>query len=284
MEILQYDFMQRALLAGVLIGLICPLVGLFVTLRRMSMIADALSHVCLSGVAAGLLAGANPVLSASAFALAGALLLEKLRGHFANYSELSIAVVLSTGVALGAVLLSLGSGLNANFMSYLFGSIIAVGRTDIYIITAIGLLVLGAVIILYKELFYISFDEEGARAAGIPVNVISTIFTALAALTIAVAMRIVGILLVSSLMILPVAASLQLAGSFRKALWIAIFLSETAVVVGLVLSYYLNIAPGGSIILTSVFMLVSVLVYKAKDSIFQRSGEMEKENALAKGE
>ncbi len=122
MEIFHYDFMQRALLAGLLIGLICPLVGIFVSLRRMSMIADALSHVCLSGVAAGLLAGINPVLSASAFAVAGALLLERLRDYYRNYSELAIAVMLSTGVALGAVLLSLGRGLNANFMSYLLAA------------------------------------------------------------------------------------------------------------------------------------------------------------------
>ena len=215
-----YDFMCRALLAGILVGLICPLVGLFICLRRMSMIADALSHVCLSGIAAGLLATVNPVLSASVFAVIGAFLLEKLRKYYANYSELSIAIVLSTGVALAAVLLSLGNGFNANFMSYLFGSIVAVSVNDIKIIVCIGLFVLGIVILLYKELFLISFDEEGAKVAGVPVNWINIAFTTLTALTIAVAMRIVGILLVSSLMILPVAAALQLAQSFKKALFL----------------------------------------------------------------
>jgi ABC-type Mn2+/Zn2+ transport systems, permease components len=270
MEIFHYDFMQRALLAGLLIGLICPLVGIFVSLRRMSMIADALSHVCLSGVAAGLLAGINPVLSASAFAVAGALLLERLRDYYRNYSELAIAVMLSTGVALGAVLLSLGRGLNANFMSYLFGSIIAVSLSDIYIITAIGLVVLATVLLLYKELFLISFDEESARFSGVPVSLLSTIFTALTALTIAVAMRIVGILLVSSLMILPVAASLQIAASFKKAIWIAVLLSEGSVLVGLGLSYYLDLAPGGSIILTSVLFLITILLQKAVSRSFEK--------------
>lgn len=262
MEFFQYNFMQRALLAGLLVGAICPIVGLFITLRRMSMIADALSHVCLSGVAAALLMKTYPVLTASAFAVAGAIFLEKLREHYKNYSELAIAVMLSAGVALAAVLLGLGNGLNANFMSYLFGSIMAVSETDIYVIMVIGFSVLGIVGLLYKELFYLTFDEEGARISGIPVNAISIGFTALTALTIAVAMRIVGILLVSSLMILPVAASLQIAGSFKKALWLAVILSEIAVAAGLVLSFYLNLAPGGTIILTAVFILAAVLVYK----------------------
>ncbi|WP_081460829.1 metal ABC transporter permease [Desulfotomaculum nigrificans] len=142
MEIFQYEFMQRAFLAGLVVGIICPAVGLFVTLRRMSMISDALSHVCLSGVAAGLLTGVHPVLAASAFAVGGALLIEKLRSTFRTYSELSIAVILSVGVALGAILLGLGNGYNANFMSYLFGSIVAITNNDLKIITLIGLLIM----------------------------------------------------------------------------------------------------------------------------------------------
>ncbi|MDO7788753.1 metal ABC transporter permease [Desulforamulus aquiferis] len=259
MEIFQYEFMHRAFLAGIIIGLICPVVGLFVALRRMSMISDALSHVCLAGVAAGLFSGSNPIITASAFAIAGALTIEKLREKFKTYSEISIAITLSTGVALGAILLDLGKGYNANFMSYLFGSIVAINTTDVIIIAISGLLILGLIFLLKKELFFISFDEEGASLAGLPVKAITIAFTVLTALTIAVAIRVVGILLVSSLIVLPVAASMRIAKSFRGALLISVIMAEVAVIIGLFASFYINLAPGGAIVMTSVILLLGTL-------------------------
>ncbi|WP_003540546.1 metal ABC transporter permease [Desulfotomaculum nigrificans] len=262
MEIFQYEFMQRAFLAGLVVGIICPAVGLFVTLRRMSMISDALSHVCLSGVAAGLLTGVHPVLAASAFAVGGALLIEKLRSTFRTYSELSIAVILSVGVALGAILLGLGNGYNANFMSYLFGSIVAITNNDLKIITLIGLLIMTLILLLQKELFFIAFDEEGAAVSGLPVKAITVGFTVLTALTIAMAIRIVGLLMVSSLMILPVVTAMRVVKSFRGALVTAVIMAEVAVAVGLFASFYLNLAPGGTIVMTSVLLLLVTLAYK----------------------
>lgn len=259
MEILQYDFMLRALFAGILVGAVCPLTGLFITLRRMSMIADALSHVCLSGVAAGLLAGVQPVLAASGFALGGALLIEGLREKYKHYAELSIAIILSAGVAAAAVLIGLGNGLGGGFMSYLFGSIVLLTGEDIAVITAIGVPVLLLTIFFTKELFSITFDEEAARAAGLPVKVISVGFTVFTALTIAVAMRIVGILLVSSLMILPVAAAMQMTRGFRATMICAVVIGELAVVSGLLFSFYLNLPPGGTIVLTLVLFLMLAL-------------------------
>ena len=256
MELFDYGFMRTAFAAGLVVGVVCPLVGLFVTLRRLSMIADALSHVCLAGVVAGLLAGAQPVLTASLFSVSGALLIEGLRVKYRTYSELAIAIILSAGVAGGAILLSLGSGLNANFMSYLFGSIVTVGSSDLYYILLAGGLILALVRLFYKELFLISFDEEGARLAGLPVTAISVGFTALTALTIAISIRVVGILLVSSLMVLPVAAALRLAGSFRGALLLSVLAGEAAVVAGLFASFYLNLIPGGAIIMASVAILI----------------------------
>lgn len=259
MEIFQYEFMLRALAAGLLVGAVCPLIGLFITLRRMSMIADALSHVCLAGVAAGLLAGTQPVLTASGFALGGALLIEVLREKYRHYAEISIAVILSTGVAVAAVLIGLGSGLAGGFTGFLFGSIVLLTGEDVLSIAAIGLPVLLLTVLLAKELFSITFDEEAARAGGLPVKAISTGFTVLTALTIAVAMRIVGILLVSSLMILPVAAAMQVTGNFKKAMLYSVALGELAVVAGLLMSFYLNLPPGGTIVLTLVVILVLVL-------------------------
>jgi len=268
MEIFQYDFMQRAFLAGIIIGLICPAVGLFVAVRRMSMISDALSHVCLSGIAAGLLVGTHPILTASAFAVAGALIIEKLRDIFRNYSELSIAILLSTGVALGAILLDLGKGYNANFMSYLFGSIVAINNTDLEIIAMVGLVILGVILLLKKELFYISFDEEAARLSGLPVKAITVCFTVLTALTIAIAIRVVGILLVSSLIVLPVATAMRVAKSFRGALLISVVMAEIAILVGLFASFYINLAPGGAIVMTSVLLLAVTLVLHRRGTSF----------------
>jgi len=264
LDIFQYEFMQRALIGGLLVGVICPIIGLFITLRRMSMIADALSHVCLSGVAAGLLMGAQPVISASAFALGGSLLIEWLREKYKNYSELSIAIILSAGVAIAAILIGLGNGFNGGIMSYLFGSIVLITVEDIYVIAIIGLPVLLLTIFLIKELFAITFDEETARAGGLPVKLINVGFTALTALTIAVSLRIVGILLVSSLMVLPVAIAMQLAKSFRGTLVTAVVSGEISVLIGLLCSFYLDLPPGGAIVMTLVLMLVLVLVLTSR--------------------
>ncbi|MFZ5632627.1 MAG: metal ABC transporter permease [Bacillota bacterium] len=263
MAIFYYEFMRHAFVAGLIIGVVCPAVGLFITLRRLSMIADALSHVCLSGVVAGLLMGTHPLITASAFSLSGAFLIEALREKYKTYSELAIAIILSTGVALGAILLGLGRGLNASFMSYLFGSIITVSRSDVYIVAAAGILVLAVIRLFYKELFLITFDEEGARIAGLPVRALSVGFTAMTALTIAISIRIVGLLLVSSLMILPVAAALRLAASFRSAVILSVVMGELAVVAGLFASFYFNLAPGGVIIMASVLILISSIAYSA---------------------
>lgn len=261
MEILDYGFMRNAFVIGALIGIVCPVVGLFVTLKRLSLIADALSHVCLAGVAAGLLAGTHPVVTASVFSVSGAFLIEALRARYSSYPELVIAVTLSTGAAVGAVLLGLGKGLNANFMSYLFGSIITVSGNDVAVIAASAAFILMLVKLFYKELFFVSFDEDGAAVAGLPVRLISVGFTAITALAIAVSIKIVGILLVSSLMILPVAAALKLAKSFRGALLLSALLGELAVLTGLTASFYLDLAPGGIIIMVSVAILILSVLF-----------------------
>ncbi|HBV98608.1 MAG: metal ABC transporter permease [Peptococcaceae bacterium BICA1-7] len=263
MEIFHYEFMRNAFITGMLVGVVCPVVGLFVTLKRLSLIADSLSHVCLSGVAAGLLLGTQPVLTASIFSLSGAFLIEAIRMRYKTYPELAIAIILSTGAAGGAIMLGLGKGLNANFMSYLFGSIVTVNGSDVLIISGAVAVILVLVKLFFKELFTITFDEEAAAVAGLPVKYISVGFTAMTALTIAVSIKIVGILLVSSLMILPVAAALKLAGSFRGALFLSVAAGELAVVSGLFASFYFNLAPGGVVIMTAVVILALSMLYGA---------------------
>lgn len=273
-EILQYTFMQNAFIIGLVVAVICPLVGLFIALRRMSLIADALSHVSFAGVAAGLMSGANPIIGATVFAVGGGLIIENLRQRYRNYSELAIAIMLSTGVALAAVLLGIGNGLNANILTYLFGSIIINNRTDVIIVLTAGLVVLLLITALFKELYLISFDEETAFVYGLPVKTINIIFTVVTALTIAVTMRIVGILLVSSLMIMPVATALQLANSFKGALTLSVLFAVVSVILGLILSFYLNLPPGGTIILLAVLILLTVMVIKTLGSKLHHGHEL----------
>jgi zinc transport system permease protein len=202
------------------------------------------------------------LLGALIFSLVAAIGIEKLRKRFSQYAELSISIVLSASIGLAVVLISLSKSFNADLMSYLFGSIIAVNMLDIYIILALSIIILVSVLLLYKEFFYISFDEEGAELAGIPVATLNTYFTVLTAMTIVVSMRVVGMLLVSSLMVVPVSCSLLISKSFKNTIFLSVIFALISVVVGLFSSYYFDLAPGGSIVLTSVFILLVILAVK----------------------
>jgi zinc transport system permease protein len=251
-EMLTYGFMQRALAAGLMIGTIAPTIGVFLVLRRLSLIADALSHVALAGVAVGLLAGTYPLAGALAVTLLAALGIERLRASGRLFGEAALAIFLSGGFAVAVVLISLAGGFNVDLFSYLFGAITLVGPRDLWLILGLGVVVLGALAAFYKELFAITFDEEGARVQGVPVDALNLLLTALVAVTVVVAMRIVGILLTSALLVIPAVTALRLAGSFRSTLWIAVACSLGAVLAGITASYYLDIAAGGAIVLTSL--------------------------------
>ncbi|MCG0239166.1 MAG: metal ABC transporter permease [Firmicutes bacterium] len=259
MEIFQFGFMNRALLAGAMVGLICPVVGLFLVLRRLSLIGDTLAHVSLAGVATGLVLKVYPVVTGLLFALAAGLGIEKLREQYRRYGELAVAITLSSAAALSVILLSLGNAMNVDLFAYLFGSIMGVTVYDLWLIGGVGLGVLLLAALLFKELFFITFDEELAQASGLPVRGLNVLYTLLTAVTVAVAMRVVGVLLVSSLLVLPAAASLQVARSFRGALALAVLFGEVSVLVGLVSAYYLDLAPGGTVVLTAVLLLLGVL-------------------------
>jgi zinc transport system permease protein len=271
MEVMwQYEFMRHALLAGVIVGLISPLVGVFLVVRRLSLIADALSHVTLSGVAAGLLLqreiswfqSFNPLYMGTAFSVAGALFVEQLRRLYRSYQELAIPIILSGGIGLGVVLISAGEGFNVNVMGYLFGSIIAVNDNDVKWVVVVGIIVALTIALLYKELFALSFDEESAYLSGIPRRGINLVFILLVALVITASVRVVGILLVSALMTLPVAASLQLAQSFRQTVMLSVLFAETSVISGLICSFYFDLAPGGTIVLIAVGWLLLTILLK----------------------
>jgi len=266
----QYEFLQNAFLTGILIGFLAPLLGVFIVVRRLSLIADALSHVTLAGIAASLLlekyflvlSGLNPLYLGMVFSVGGSLFIEKLRGVYKHYQELAIPIILSGGIGLGVIFISLADGFNTDLYSYLFGSVSAVSRTDLWVIFVISIVVVITIILLYKELFLLSFDEEHAKASGIAAKSIHFIFIIMVALVIAASMRIVGIMLVSSLMTLPVAASIRIAKGFKQTIFLSIIFGEISVLGGLFASYYLDLAPGGTIVMIAVAILVFTIVYK----------------------
>ncbi|MDQ0175206.1 metal ABC transporter permease [Bacillus chungangensis] len=268
--IFQYEFLRNTFLTGMLIGLIAPFLGAFIVVRRLSLIADALSHVTLSGIAASLLlskkvalfAGLNPVYIGTAFSVVGAVFIERLRMIYKHYQELAIPIILSAGIGIGVIFISLADGFNTDLLNYLFGSVSAVSRTDLYVIISISVLVVATVVLLYKELFLLSFDEEHAKASGIAARTIHFLFIILVALVIAASMRIVGILLVSSLMTLPVAASMRIARGFKQTLCLSVLFGEVSVLGGLISAFYLDLAPGGTIVMIAIFILLLAIAYK----------------------
>ncbi|WP_160721729.1 metal ABC transporter permease [Bacillus sp. USDA818B3_A] len=268
--IFHYEFLQNAFLTGIMIGILAPLLGVFIVVRRLSLIADALSHVTLAGIAASLLienkfvmlAGLNPLYMGMVFSVGGSLFIEKLRGVYKHYQELAIPIIMSSGIGLSVIFISLANGFNTDLFSYLFGSVSAVSRTDLWIILIISIVVILAIILFYKELFLLSFDEEHAKASGIPAKTIHFLFIVMVALVIAASMRIVGILLVSSLMTLPVAASIRIAKGFKQTIILSVIFGELSVVGGLYTAYYLDLAPGGTIVMIAVLILLIAILYK----------------------
>ena len=260
-ELLQYSFMQKALLVGLLIAIITPLIGLTVVLKRLSMIGDSLSHSSLAGVAAGLVTGINPVLGAIVFAVIAAFAIERVRKIFKSYSELAIAIIMSTGIGLAGILSGFITNA-ADFNSFLFGSIVATSNYEILFVCILGILVVASVVILYRELMYIAFDEECAGLAGIPVGAINFLFTILTAVTVSVSARTVGTLVVSSLLVLPVASAMQIAKSYRGTTILSLIYAVISTMAGLVISFYGDLRPGGTIVIISVIILVFSIIYK----------------------
>lgn len=259
--ILNLIFMQRAFIIGVLIAIIAPIIGVIIVLRRLSMIGDSLAHSSLAGVAFGLISGINPVLGATLFSVTAALGIEKVRKAFPKYSEISIAVIMSAGIGLAGIL----SGFVKNGVSltaFLFGSIIAITDFELIIIVALSTVVILTIMLLFKELFYITFDEEAARLAGVPVKTLNFIFVVLTAVTIAVSSRIVGTLVISSLMVLPSASAIQIAKSYKQTIIYSVVYGLISIITGLTASFYLDLAPGGTIVLVSVAALILTLFYK----------------------
>jgi zinc transport system permease protein len=255
---LDLEFMRLAFAAGAIVGVLAPTVGFFLVQREMSLIGDGVGHVAFAGVALGYLLGISPVWTALGAAIAGAAGIEWLRTRRRTAGDQALAVVFYTGIAGGVVLISAAGALNVNLFAYLFGSILTVTRSDLLTIAILGLGALALVAVLLRGLLAVALDEEGARVAGLPVPVLNGVVSMLAALTIGVSMRIVGILLIAALMVLPVIAAQRVAWSLRSTMALAIVVGLASVLVGLTAAYYGDLPPGGTIVLTATgFFLVA---------------------------
>ncbi|MFQ9791975.1 MAG: metal ABC transporter permease [Acutalibacteraceae bacterium] len=257
MSIFEYAFMQRAFIVGILLGMTIPCIGTIIVLKRLSMLGDTLSHTSLAGVAGGLVFHINPVVGATVTCIGAALGIEAIRKKIPQYAEIAIAIMLSVGIGTAAVLSGFVSNA-ANFNSFLFGSIVAISDTELYMVITLSVIVLILFILFYKELFYVTFDESSARLVGIRINGINFMFTILTAITVSVATRIVGTLVISSIMVLPVACALQLKKGFRKTVLYSMLFGVVFHIIGLFLAYYIGIKPGGTIILVGVFWFVLI--------------------------
>lgn len=261
LEVLELGFMQRALIAGVAIAITTSVIGLFLVLRRNSLFGDALSHVAFGGIAVGLVANVYPLWTGVAFSVLGALGITKLRRSAKIPADATVAILLASGLALGLVLFSL-SGHLFNISSYLFGSILVVSIEDTLAILAMAGAILAIVILLYRQLLYVTFDEEQAKVSGLQISKLNYLFVVLASVAVIVSMRLVGILLVSALIVIPNITALLLGKGFKKTALISVGISIFSVVTGIAVSYAANLPPAATIVIVSIVMLLATLAAK----------------------
>ncbi len=248
---LELEFMRIALATGAVVGLLAPAVGFFLVERKASLIGDGLGHVAFAGVALGYLLGISPVLTALVVTVIGGLTVEWLRSRGGAAGDQALALVFYTGIAAGVVLVSRAGALNVNLFQFLFGSILTVTWSDFWIVLALGLGALATIGLLFRGLVGAVLDEEGSRVARVPVARLNVVIAVLAATTVAVSMRIVGILLVAALMVLPVIAANRVAGSLRSTFLLSMTFGLVSAIVGLVVAYYADTPPGGTIVLVA---------------------------------
>ena len=263
----KYDFMINAFFIGILISILCTSIGLFAVLKGYSMIGDTLAHASLAGVAVGTLLGFDPLITALGFSISFGILGETLRNYYKKFFELTMVIILSLGTGIALTIMSSGK-LKSNINSFLFGSILTVSTNEVILVMILTILTLLVVFLFYYKLIYTTFDEDGAKISGVNVKLVNYIYSILVAAAIAVNIKIVGVLVLSSMISLPTAAALQLKMSFKKTLIASFFFSFFNIISSLVFSYYLNLSTSGIIALISVFTLLVVIVVK---NIFFRS-------------
>ncbi|MEW5833411.1 MAG: metal ABC transporter permease [Campylobacterota bacterium] len=259
LEMFDYPFMQRALIAGTIIALLASLSGSFIVLRRYSLLSETLAHVSLVGVAVGILLGTAPLWMAVAAALAASWMIEYLRSAHGLYSDSILSIFLSGSLALSVVIISLAGSFNASLFSYLFGSILSVSNQDLWIMGGFGAVGAALLLVFFKELYFIAFDEEVARASGIRVALLNFMLVSVIAIIIALSIRVVGTLLIGALMVIPPVAAIRFGMGFYPTTLLSLVIALVSVVVGLGASYLYSLPSGAAIVLCLLAFFVAAL-------------------------
>lgn len=263
-EILAYDFMQRALLTGSVIAVLCSVVGMFLVLRRYSLFGDAIAHSSFGGVALGLFLGIYPLWMAYVVSIISAILITRIKERFDISGDAAIAVMLSSGIAVALVIIGLSGGFSIDIFSFLFGSILLVSADDTILVLALTGSILLIILALFRQLLYSTFDEKQAKVSGIHVDRINYLIIFIAGLTVVTAIQLVGVLLISALFVIPNVTAMMLGRGFQSTVIISVVLSVSCVISGIMLSYVLNIAPAGSIVVLSIIVLGCVMAAKSR--------------------
>ena len=273
-DMLAYEFMQRALLAGIIIGVLCSFVSFFVVLKRLSFVGVGISHSALGGVALGLYLGLEPVLTGGLFAVAVAWAIGFVSRHGQIQEDVSIGIFFSAAMAFGIVVMGFTKGYYADLLSFLFGNILAVTTTDLWVLTGVGGVVLILLGLFFKELLLTCFDEESARVGGVPVDQLYYLLLTCIAVTVVIAVKVVGIILASALLVIPAAAAHEITGNFRRMLLVSVILGVLATTGGLSLSYQFDLASGATIVLLASLIFLGVLTFSPRRKLFQQLKNM----------
>ena len=266
-DILSFGFMQNAIISGIAISLICSTVGLFLVLRKYSLFGDALAHSAFGGVALGLFLGFYPLWAAYAVSILSALGLTKIRQKFDISGDAIVAILLSSGIAVGIVLISLSGGFSIDIFSFLFGSVLLVSTENVIVILGMCAVILIILITGYKKFMYITFSEEQAKVSGIPVEKLNYLLIAIAGITVVTSMQLVGVLLVSALFVIPNVTAMMFKRSFKQTIILSMSFSVFSTVAGIMISYPLDIAPSGMVVLLAITLFIGSLIMKSAGMI-----------------
>ena len=266
-EILSFGFMQNAIISGIAISLICSTVGLFLVLRKYSLFGDALAHSAFGGVALGLFLGVYPLWAAYVVSILSALGLTKIRQKFDISGDAIIAILLSSGIAIGIVLISLSGGFSIDIFSFLFGSILLVSTENVIMVLGMCAVIFVILIAGYKKFMYITFSEEQAQVSGIQVQKLNYLLIAIAGVTVVTSMQLVGVLLVSALFVIPNVTAMMFKRSFKQTIILSMSFSVFSTVTGIMISYPLDIAPSGMVVLLAIMLFIGSLIIKSAGMI-----------------
>jgi zinc transport system permease protein len=262
LEIISYAFMQKAFITGIFVAIACALLGTFLVLRKYALIGDGIAHISFGGVAAGLLFSIAPIFGALIFALIGSLAILRLKEKALIHGDSAIGIISHASLGVGIFIVSIAQGFNVDILSYLFGSILAITQSEMILSIVLAIVVSIIIILFYNDLFAITFNEESARISGINVKFLNTLLILLTAITIVSAMRVVGLMLASALIILPASTALQFKTSFKKTLIISSLIATLSVMLGLIVAYYFDFAASGTIVIINAILFMLLLLIR----------------------